>query len=40
MEDEWVVNTFIGCGRGGDWNTGGGCHSETLPRKYKFELGM
>ena len=30
-EDERVVNTFIGCSRGGDWNTGGGCHMETLP---------
>lgn len=30
-EDEGVVNSFIGCSRGGDWNTGGGCHLETLP---------
>lgn len=24
-------DTFGGCSRGGDWNTGGGCHLETLP---------
>lgn len=24
-------NTLGGCIRGGDWNTGGGCHLETLP---------
>lgn len=25
------MNTFGGCNRGGNWNTGGGCHLETLP---------